>query len=95
MKMLTCRDASHLISERQERPLGFRERWGIKLHLLICVNCRRFEQQMALMRQALRMLGKRAEAVAASDDDSTDLSPEARERIRKALVERSDHGHDH
>lgn len=50
---------------------------------------------MALMRQALRMLGERAEAVAASDDDSTDLSPEARERIRNALAERSDHGHDH
>ncbi len=98
--MLTCKDASHLISERQERPLGFRERWSLKVHLWICVNCRRFEQQMTLLRQALRMLGERAEADAAregdrSNGDSTEFPPEARERIRKALAERREHGHDH
>lgn len=91
MKMLTCKDASHLISERQERPLGFRERWGLKLHLWMCVNCRRFERQMALMRQALRKLGERTEAEAAS----TEFPPEARERIRKALAKRSGHENEH
>ncbi len=89
--MLTCKDASHLISENQERPLGFRERWGLKMHLWMCVSCRRFERQMILLRQALRMLGKRAEVV----DDSTEFPPEARERIRKALAERGDQEHDH
>ena len=87
--MLTCKDASHLISERQERPLGIRERWGLRLHLWLCVNCRRFERQLALLREALRLLGQRAEA----DVASADLPPEARERIRKALAER--HGHEH
>jgi hypothetical protein len=91
MKMLTCKDASHLISKRQERPLSFRERWGLKLHIWICTNCRRFERQMALMQLALRKLGERTEAEAAS----TELPPEARERIRKALAERSDQEHDH
>jgi len=80
-----------LISERQERPLGFRERWGVRLHLWICVSCRGFERQMTLMRQALRELGKRAEDV----DDSSELPPEVRERIRKALAERCDCKHDH
>ncbi|MDO9225626.1 MAG: zf-HC2 domain-containing protein [Pseudomonadota bacterium] len=87
MKMLTCKDASHLISESQERPLGFWERWGLKMHLWMCVSCRRFERQMTLMRQALRMLGKRAEV----DADSSGFPPEARERIRKALAERGGH----
>jgi len=86
MKMLTCKDASHLISKNQERPLGFRERWGLRMHLWMCVSCRRFERQVALMRQALRMLGKRAETAG----DSSEFPPEARERIRKALAERSD-----
>jgi hypothetical protein len=89
--MLTCKDASHLISARQERPLGFRERWSLNLHLWICVNCRRFEQQMVLLRQALRMLGERAEAETAS----AEFTPEARERIRKALAARGDQEHDH
>jgi hypothetical protein len=87
LKMLTCKDASHLISERQERPLGFRERWGLRLHLWICVGCRRFERQVALLRQALRKLGQRIEA----DASTAELPPEARERIRKALAERRGH----
>lgn len=87
--MLTCKDASHLISERQERALGFRERWALRLHLWICASCRRFERQIALLRQVLRLLGRRAEvglgdvALAAAD-----LAPEARERIRQALAAR-------
>jgi hypothetical protein len=91
MKMLTCKDASQLISENQERPLGFRERWGLKVHLWMCVNCRRFERQMTLLRLALRMLGRRAEV----DTDSSGFPPEARERIRKALAERGGQQHDH
>ncbi|MDP2430578.1 MAG: zf-HC2 domain-containing protein [Pseudomonadota bacterium] len=89
--MLTCKDASHLISESQERPLGIWERWGLRLHLWMCVSCRRFVRQMALMRQALRMLGQRAEADAQDDGNSADFPPEARERIRKALAERCEH----
>lgn len=81
--MLTCKDASHLISESQERALGFRERWGLRLHLWMCDNCRRFEQQVALMRRALHRLGRRVEAEATD----VDLPPEARDRIRKAMDE--------
>lgn len=84
--MLTCKDASHLISESQERKLGFRERMGLKFHLLMCVYCRRFDKQIAFVRKALRELGRRAEA----DTESAELSSEARDRIRKALAERNE-----
>lgn len=87
--MLTCKDASRLISESQERPLGFRERWGLRLHLWMCDACRSFKRQMASMRKALRELGARAEADAAS----ANIPPEARERLRKALAERDGHEH--
>ncbi|MDP2786826.1 MAG: zf-HC2 domain-containing protein [Pseudomonadota bacterium] len=89
--MLTCKDASHLISERLERPLGFQERWGLRMHLWICVSCRQFVRQLTLMRLALRKLGERAKADAAG----AELSPEARERIRKALAERGGHENEH
>lgn len=89
--MLTCKDASHLVSENLERRLSFRERWGLRMHLWICVNCRRFERQINFMHAALRTLGKRAEVA----DDSKEFPPEARERIRKALAERIDHDHKH
>jgi hypothetical protein len=89
MKMLTCKDASRLVSENQERPLGFRERWGLRLHLWMCVSCRRFERQLELMRRLLRLSIHRAE----DEADDKNLSPEARERIRKALAERGNHAH--
>lgn len=87
--MLTCKDATRLISERQERPLGFRERLGLRMHILMCVYCRRFERQIELMRKAMRVLGRRVRA----DTEGADLTPEARERIRKALAERDAHEH--
>jgi len=89
VKMLTCKDASRLVSEAQERRLGFRERWGLHLHLWICDNCRRFERQIRLLRQALHTLARREE----TDTQGPELSPAARERIRKALAEQDGHSH--
>jgi hypothetical protein len=88
-KMLTCKDTSRLISEGQERHLRLRERWGLRLHLWICVNCRRYERQIHLLRQALRMLALQAEM----DTQGPDLSPEARERILTALAGQDGHVH--
>lgn len=89
--MLSCKEASHLISMRQERPLGFRERWGVRMHLWICVGCRGFERQLTVMRQVLRELGRRAETA----NDSGEFPAEVRERIRKAIAERNNCKHDH
>jgi hypothetical protein len=87
--MLTCKDASHLISQNQDRPLSFRERLGLRIHLWMCVNCRRFERQIDLMRRLLRQSTRKAETEAADQH----LSAEARERIGQALAEQ--HGHTH
>lgn len=69
--------------------MSFRERLGLRFHLLMCVNCRRFERQIGLMRRLLRQSARRAEAEAADQH----LSVEARERITQALTEH--HGHPH
>lgn len=81
--MLTCKDASHLVSHGQDRALSFRERWGLRIHLMMCVNCRRFERQIALMRRLLRLSNRRDETEAAEQA----LSAEARERISRALAD--------
>ena len=81
--MLTCKEASHLLSEGQERPLGLRERIGLRLHLWMCISCRRFERQLGLLRRAMRVLRRRVEAESAT----AELPEAARERIRRALRE--------
>jgi predicted anti-sigma-YlaC factor YlaD len=82
--MLTCKEASHLVSREQDRPLRFNERLGLRMHLWMCANCRRFERQIGLMRRLLRQAVRSAETEATD----TQLSTEARERIRQAFEER-------
>lgn len=81
--MLTCKDASHLVSHGQDRALSFRERWGLRFHLWMCGNCRRFERQIALMRRLLRQPDLRTETEIAE----IELSAEARERISGVLAD--------
>lgn len=87
--MLTCKDASRLVSEGQERKLGFRERLGLRLHLWMCAQCRRFERQIQLLRRALQRMAAQTDVEA----QTTSLTPEARERIRKAIAEQDGHSH--
>jgi len=86
---MKCEDASRLASNAGDRRLDFRERWGLRLHLWICGNCRRFERQIRLLRRALAMPRGSAEPGGLGGA----LSPEARERIvRRLLAARDRHG---
>ena len=44
--MLTCRQATQLLSEQQDRQLLLKEQSGLQLHLMMCRSCRRFDKQM-------------------------------------------------
>ena len=52
--MKTCKEAHRLVIEGQDRSLPFFERMSIRMHLLMCGACRRFETQMEFLRQAVR-----------------------------------------
>ena len=51
---LSCKDASALLSQAQERPLGPYERLKLRLHLSVCDGCSNFLRQLDFMRAALR-----------------------------------------
>lgn len=48
--MMSCKQATALISQGQERPLKLSERLSIKLHVSMCGGCRNFEKQMTSLR---------------------------------------------
>lgn len=52
--MPTCKDVSILVSDAQDRRLTARECFQVRLHLLICIACRNFAQQLRLLRGAAR-----------------------------------------
>jgi len=54
--MLSCKEASRLVSQGLDRRLGFAERLGLRLHLLICDGCTNFSKQVGFIRKAMARL---------------------------------------
>jgi hypothetical protein len=78
--MLSCKDVTKLLSESMDASLPIGKRIGVRLHLLICRFCARYERQLLLIRETVRRLA------ATEGIPGETLSAEARERIRKSLA---------
>ena len=50
----SCKQASVLLSQSQDRPLGLIERLRLRAHLAICERCRRVSAQFGFLRTAVR-----------------------------------------
>jgi len=50
--MLSCKEATELISQGMDRRLSLAERIGLHLHLLICRGCRATEGHLHFLREA-------------------------------------------
>jgi hypothetical protein len=49
----TCRQAAALVIAREDRALSLPDSVALKLHLLACKTCPKFENQVLTMRAAL------------------------------------------
>ena len=80
--MLSCKDVTQLISRSMDHSLPIGKRIGVRLHLLMCKFCSRYERHLLLIRETVRGIvateGKPGEP-------GETLSEEAKERIRKSL----------
>jgi len=56
--MMNCKQATRLLSDAQERPLTWKERMAIKLHLSLCTGCRNFSAQVSRLRQIAKAYAK-------------------------------------
>jgi len=56
MRLLTCRETTRLVSQGLDRDLAFGERVALRLHLAICIGCRRAGRQMSFLRRAMQSL---------------------------------------
>ena len=79
--MMMCREAARLISASYQRPLRWRERMSLRMHLVICDACRNFKKQMNLLTDAARRFSLRGEGF-----KELQLADDARRRIRGLLV---------
>jgi Putative zinc-finger len=79
--MLSCKQASQLISQSLDRKLTTGERFALKFHLFICKYCKNFSQQLQTIRVALK-----ASLSAIENDSTIEMPRQAKNRIA-TLVE--------
>lgn len=56
MKLLSCKETTRLLSQGEDRRLAFGERVALRVHLAICLGCRRAGRQMEFLRRAVGRL---------------------------------------
>jgi len=78
--MLSCKQASQLLSQSLDSKLSRSELVALRLHLMLCSMCRRFGRQVTGIQSALRRFRRQVE-----QDETVTLSTEARQRIARAL----------
>jgi predicted anti-sigma-YlaC factor YlaD len=57
----SCKRASELLSEEQDRDLSFGEWAALRAHLVICSGCRAVSAQFKTLRRAVRALSEEKE----------------------------------
>ncbi len=54
--MLNCKQNTELLSQSLDRPITFREKVAMRMHLIMCRGCRNFEKQLGFIHKACREL---------------------------------------
>jgi hypothetical protein len=75
-----CCEASRLQSEALDHSLSRWQRFGLRIHLLLCKWCRRYGRQLLFLRRVAREHPDRVNEISPQA-----LSPEARERLKQSL----------
>lgn len=50
--MMSCKTATHLLSEQLDRELTKSEAISLKVHLMMCTGCTNFRNNIAFLRKA-------------------------------------------
>lgn len=58
MMLPSCKETTRLLSQGEDRSLGFGERTALRLHLAICRRCRNVKAQFAFLRTAVRHMAE-------------------------------------
>jgi hypothetical protein len=71
-----CRESVRLLSEARDHPLSPARRMGLRIHLLLCAFCRRYQRQIEFLRTALH---------AESPPSNSCLPDTAKDRLKRRL----------
>jgi hypothetical protein len=78
--MLTCKQASQIISQSLDMPLSWSDRMKLRFHLFICNACNRFNRQLHQLRVAVNRVTQLTE-----NDSAIKLPVDAKIRISASI----------
>ncbi len=81
--MITCKQASQLISDKLDRDLSLWQRLNLKLHLFMCHYCSKYARQLRFLHSASSQLDQHIE-----NNDQHSLSPESKQKFKTAIKNR-------
>jgi len=84
---LSCEEASRLASAALDRDLSRSERWGLRLHTLICGSCRRMQRQLDAFRKLATSMPDSARQQIR--DAMPHLSADRKQQIKRLLADTS------
>lgn len=76
--MITCKEATHLISIRDEEKLSFYVNFKLKLHIILCKTCFYFAKHVEILKISLKNI---------VNDKNVSFSDEKKEALKKVIKE--------
>ncbi len=76
--MLSCKQTIELSSKNLDASLSWYQRLGMRLHLMVCHNCRRYIKQLRFLQKVMTTM----------DEQHSDihLTSQAKKRIRSNIL---------
>jgi hypothetical protein len=65
--MMTCKEVNQFLADYLDGELSRRQRWSLRLHLLLCRHCRQYLASYATTVRIARALGAEADETALGD----------------------------
>ena len=82
---LSCRESSRLLSDGLDRTLSRTERIALRIHLVLCRRCHKFQGNLRFFRGLLHRMTERC---VSGEDADAQLTPEERSRIAENVRRR-------
>ncbi len=80
--MISCEEATFLVDKGEYTPLGFKDTFDLKFHLITCKHCRLYKVESQLMTEHISKM-------VSSSREELKLSEEQKKKILEKLKEES------
>ncbi|MDZ4783284.1 MAG: zf-HC2 domain-containing protein [Planctomycetia bacterium] len=81
--MLSCKQATQLISEALDRKLSLGQRVGLRFHVMMCSACRAYRRQLVVLNDLFSQYFSSERGQ--SGGRGVSLPEESRQRIKRAI----------